>query len=167
MSREEILQAKDRSIAHLRSILGDDAETIIAERRYGFISGLLKDVLKKPPIERITLSDNIDKVVINRWLGIPLFLALMYGMFQFVFTLSVPFMDWIDQFFGWLAGYASGVSPDCCLPLTEAGGGKHRGNEAANLTNHAPSTGILYSPGQAAQEPDQHYDAKDNGSRLL
>jgi len=92
--------------------LGDDAETVIAERRYGFISGLLKDALKKPPIERLTPSDNIDKVVINRWLGIPLFLALMYGMFQFVFTLSVPFMDWIDQFFGWLGGYASGVSPD-------------------------------------------------------
>ena len=49
MSREEILRAKDRSIAHLRGILGDDTETIIAERRYGFISGLLKDVLKKPP----------------------------------------------------------------------------------------------------------------------
>jgi len=111
MSREEILRAKDRSIAHLRGILGDDAETVIAEERYGFISGLLKDVLKKPPIERLTPSDNIDKVVVNRWLGIPLFLALMYGMFQFVFTLSVPFMDWIDQFFGWLAGYASGVSP--------------------------------------------------------
>ena len=112
MSREEILRAKDRSIAHLRGILGDDTETVIAERRYGFISGLLKDVLEKPPIERLTPSDNIDKVVINRWLGIPLFLALMYGMFQFVFTLSVPFMDWIDQFFGWLGGYASGVSPD-------------------------------------------------------
>ena len=112
MSREEILQAKDKIIAHLRGILGDDAETIIAERRYGFISGLLKDVLKKPPIERLTLSDNIDKVVVNRWLGIPLFLALLYGVFQFVFTLSGPFMDWIDQFFGWLGGYASGVSPD-------------------------------------------------------
>ena len=35
----------------------------------------------------------------------------MYGMFQFVFTLSVPFMDWINGFFGWLGGYASGVSP--------------------------------------------------------
>ena len=112
MSREEILRAKDRSIAHLRGILGDDTETVIAERRYGFISGLLKDVLKKPPIERITPSDKIDKVVLNRWLGIPLFLALMYGMFQFVFTLSVPFMDWIDGFFGWLGGYASGISPD-------------------------------------------------------
>jgi ferrous iron transport protein B len=111
MSLEEVLQVKDRSIAHLRGILGDDAETVIAERRYGFISGLLKDVLKKPPIERITLSDKIDRVMVNRWLGIPLFLALMFGVFQFVFTLSVPFMDWIDQFFGWLGGYASGVSP--------------------------------------------------------
>jgi ferrous iron transport protein B len=112
MSREEILQAKERSIAHLRRIFGDEAETVIAERRYGFISGLLKDVLQKPPIERLTLSDNIDKVVVNRWLGIPLFLAIMYGAFQFVFTLSAPFMDWIDEFFGWLGGYASGVSPE-------------------------------------------------------
>jgi len=111
MSREEILRAKDRSITHLRGILGDDAETVIAEERYGFISGLLRDVLKKPPIERITLSDKIDNVVINRWLGIPLFLALMYGMFQFVFTLSVPLMGWINELFGGLAGYASGVSP--------------------------------------------------------
>jgi ferrous iron transport protein B len=112
MSREEILQTKDKSIAHLKGVLGDDAEIVIADARYGFISGLLKDVLKKPPIERLTLSDNIDKVVVNRWLGIPLFLAIMYGVFQFVFTLSAPFMDWIDGFFGWLGGYASGVSPD-------------------------------------------------------
>jgi len=112
MSREDILRAKDKSIAHLKRIFGDEAETVIAEKRYGFISGLLKDVLKKPPIERLTLSDKIDKVVVNRWLGIPLFLALMYGVFQFVFTLSAPFMDWIDQFFGWLGGYASVVSPD-------------------------------------------------------
>jgi ferrous iron transport protein B len=112
MNIQEIIRVKDKSIAHLRGVLGDDAETVIADARYGFISGLLKDVLKKPPIERLTLSDNIDKVVVNRWLGIPLFLAIMYGVFQFVFTLSAPFMDWIDGFFGWLGGYASGVSPD-------------------------------------------------------
>jgi ferrous iron transport protein B len=112
MSQEEILHTKDKIITHLRGILGDEAETIIAERRYGFISGLLKDILKKPPIERLTFSDNIDKVVVNRWLGIPLFLAIMYGVFQFVFTLSGPFMDWIDAFFGWLGGLASAVSPD-------------------------------------------------------
>ena len=112
MASEEILRAKDESLAHLKSVYRDDAETVIADGRYGFISGLIKDVLKKPPVERLTLSDNIDKVVVNRWLGIPLFLALMYLMFQFVFTLSVPFMDWVDEFFGWLGGFTSGLSPD-------------------------------------------------------
>lgn len=112
MSREEILQAKDKAVAHLREVLGDDAETAIADARYHFISELLKETLKKPPIERPTFSDKIDKVMVNRWLGIPLFLAIMYGVFQFVFTLSGPFMDWIDGFFGWLGGYASDISPD-------------------------------------------------------
>jgi ferrous iron transport protein B len=109
MDSENILRAREQSLDHLRSIYGDEAETMIADGRYGFISGLLKDVLKKPPVERITLSDKIDRVVINRWAGIPLFLAIMYGMFQFVFRLSVPFMDWIDAGFGWLAELALGI----------------------------------------------------------
>jgi len=109
LNREEILQANEQSLAHLRSIYGGETETVIADARYGFISGLLKDVLRKPPIERLTLSDKIDGVVVNRWLGIPLFVGIMYVAFQFVFTLSVPFMDWIDAGFGWLAGLASGI----------------------------------------------------------
>ena len=52
MGSEEILSAKDKSLAHLRSIYGDDAETVIADGRYGFISGLMKNVLRKPAIER-------------------------------------------------------------------------------------------------------------------
>lgn len=112
MSHNNILKIRDESLAHLKSFYGDDAEMAIADARYGFISGLLKDVLKKPPVERVNVSDKIDKFVINRWLGIPLFLILMYGVFQFVFTLSGPFMDWIDTFFGWLGGYAANVQPD-------------------------------------------------------
>ena len=109
MSREEILKAVEQSLAHLQGIFADEAEVVIADARYGFISGLLKDVIKKPPIERVTLSDKIDRVVVNRWLGIPLFLGVMYGVFQFVFTLSVPFMDWIDAAFGWLGERVSGI----------------------------------------------------------
>ena len=112
MDREEILKARDSSLSRLKRVYGDEAETIVTDARYGFISGLLKDVLKKPPIERLTLSDNIDKVVVNRWLGIPLFLVIMYGVFQFVFSLSGPFMDWIGQFFSWLGEFASDISPD-------------------------------------------------------
>jgi len=106
---EEILDATEKSLAHLRKVYGDEADTVIADGRYGYISGLMKDVLKKPAIERLTLSDRIDKVVLNRWLGIPIFLALLYGVFQFTFVVSVPFMDWIDEGFGWLSEQASGI----------------------------------------------------------
>ena len=109
MGSEEIFRSRDKSLSHLRSIYGDEVETVIADARYGFISGLMKDVLKKPAIERLTFSDRIDKVVLNRWLGIPLFLAILYGVFQFTFVVSVPFMDWIDEGFGWLAEQASGI----------------------------------------------------------
>ncbi len=111
MDSQEVLRAKDRSLAHLRSVYHDEAETVIADARYGFISGLMRDVLKKPAIERLTFSDRIDKVVLNRWLGIPLFLAVLYGVFQFAFVVSVPLMDWIDVGFGWLGDRAAGLSP--------------------------------------------------------
>ncbi len=112
MANANVLKVREESLAHLKKVYGDDAEMLIADGRYGFISGLLKDALKKPPVERRSFSDKLDKLVINRWLGIPIFLALMYGVFQFVFTLSVPFMDWIDAFFRWLGVYAANIQPE-------------------------------------------------------
>jgi len=111
VSREEIIRAKDKSIGHLRGILGDEAETIIAGERYGFIGGLLKDTLKKPRVEKATTSDKIDRVLVHRIWGIPIFLGIMYGMFQFIFTLSGPLMGLIDTGFGNLAGMTESVSP--------------------------------------------------------
>jgi ferrous iron transport protein B len=108
---EQIIRAKDESLTHLRRVHGDDAETLIADARYGFISGLIKDVLKKPAIEKVTATDRIDRLMLNRWLGIPLFLAILFGVFEFTFIVSEPFMNWIDLGFGWLAEQASGVSP--------------------------------------------------------
>ena len=111
MASQDVLRAKDESLAHLRKVYGDEAETVIADARYGFIGGLIKDVLTKPAIARLTRSDKIDKFVLNRWLGIPLFLVLLYGLFQLAFVVSIPFMDWINEGFAWLGELASGVSP--------------------------------------------------------
>jgi len=111
LSNEEIIRTKDESLAHLRRVHGDDAETLIADARYGFIGGLMKDTLKKPAVEKVTATDRIDRLMLNRWLGIPLFLAILFGVFQFTFILSAPFMKWIDAGFGWLAGQVVGISP--------------------------------------------------------
>ena len=111
MGKREVLQAKDKSLSHLRTIYGDEVETVIADGRYGFISSLVKETLKKPAVEEVTLSDRVDRVLLNRIVGIPIFLAILYGIFQFVFTLSEPLMDRINAGFDWLADQAIGISP--------------------------------------------------------
>ena len=102
MGSNEIIKAKDRSLEHLRKIHGDDAETMIADARYGFISGLIKDVLAKPAAARVTMTDRIDRLMLNRWLGIPLFLVILFGVFQFTFAVSTPLIDWIGRGMDWL-----------------------------------------------------------------
>ena len=111
MSDGELIKTRDGSLAHLRRIHGDDAETMIADARYGFISGLMKDVLEKPPVEKVTVTDRIDRLMLNRWLGIPFFLLILFGVFQFTFAVSTPLIDWISQGMDWLAGQAALVSP--------------------------------------------------------
>lgn len=95
----------------MRRIHGDDAETMIADARYGFISGLMQDVLEKPSVAKVTMTDRIDRLMLNRWLGIPLFLVILFGVFQFTFAASTPLIDWISQGMDWLAEQAAVISP--------------------------------------------------------
>lgn len=121
MGKDEIIRARNQSLAHLKRVYGDEAEIVAADARYGFISGLLKDVLQKPAVEKLSFSDRVDRVVLNRWLGIPIFAAILFGLFQFTFTLSVPLIGWIGQGFDWLGGLASGIRPDWLGSLLAGG----------------------------------------------
>ncbi len=108
----KILKAKDRSLARLAKIHRNTTGIAIAEARYGFISGLLKDVLKRPSAEKQSISDQIDKRVLNSWLGIPLFAAILFGLFQIIFNLSLPLLNWINKGFEYLSSLASDITPD-------------------------------------------------------
>ncbi len=89
----------ENELGRIEEHYGDDTETILAEQRYGYINGLLKEVLKRPVQRRIELTDLIDKVLLNRVLGLPLFFLLVYLMFKVTFDGSAPFIDWVDGFF--------------------------------------------------------------------
>jgi ferrous iron transport protein B len=95
-----ILAQARRSTAHLRNVYGDDAETIIADRRYGFISGLVKETVRRPAEDRLTLSDKIDRIVTNRVLGIPIFLVAMWFVFKMTAEVSGAYLDWVDGVIG-------------------------------------------------------------------
>jgi ferrous iron transport protein B len=96
-------KVKDTAIGELTSFGKEDYEAEIIDSKYEYISKVTSKVWKKGET-KLTRSDLIDKVVTHKWLGIPIFLMVMWGSFQFVFAISVPFMELIDMLFGWLAG---------------------------------------------------------------
>lgn len=88
-------------LQHLHRAHGEDVEALLAETRYGLASGLTREVLTKPQIRKAELTEKIDRIVLNRFLGIPIFLGAMWLMFKLTFDLSTPFADWLD---GMIAG---------------------------------------------------------------
>jgi ferrous iron transport protein B len=97
----EILAQADRSIRHLQGVYGEDeVDVVIADRRYGFINGLVREGVHRPQEARLTLSDKIDKIVTNRVLGIPIFLAAMWFVFQMTANVSAFYLDWVDGVIG-------------------------------------------------------------------
>jgi len=78
----------------------NDIETIIADNRYRFISGVIaKAVSRKSKGNTLTMSDKIDKVVTNRILAIPIFLLVMLSIFQVSFgSIGSYTIDWLDVF---------------------------------------------------------------------
>ncbi len=91
-----LIREAQASVAHLREIYGNDADTIIADRRYGWIHGLVKEVVHRTRPDRLTLSDKIDKVVTNRVFGMPIFLVMMWIVFKITTDLTNPYLQWID-----------------------------------------------------------------------
>lgn len=100
----KILNMAHEAATYLQKLLGEDLEVYLIERRYGFLSGLTREFVKKRAAieERLSMSDRVDRVMLNRWFGIPIFLFFMWLTFKLVFTIGSPFADYIDSLFGWL-----------------------------------------------------------------
>ena len=90
----------------LNSIDQEEYEADIADKRYVAINTIFPQICKRSD-QLLTKSDMIDRVLTNKYLGIPIFLALMWGAFELTFAFATPFMDMIELAFTWLAGYAS------------------------------------------------------------
>ena len=90
----------ENELKKVERIVGEDADMIIADGRYGFIHGLARDVTAGSEKIRKTVSDGIDKIVLNRLLGIPIFLIVMYIMFAITINVGGPFIDFFDGLTG-------------------------------------------------------------------
>jgi len=103
----------EKSRAHLARICGDDPEAVIADYRYGFLKGAVEEAVRRHlPGDHLTASDKIDRIVTNHVLGIPLFLAMMWVVFQLTFRVAAPPMQWIEAGTDWLARVVTTVAPE-------------------------------------------------------
>ena len=112
-------------ISGLEKKFDDDSESIITNERYNFITDIIKKCVKKSS-GKLTASDKIDKIVTNKWLGIPIFLVVMWAIyFISVTTVGTWMTDWAndslvagiqDGVAGWLEGLgAHEVLIDCIV----------------------------------------------------
>jgi ferrous iron transport protein B len=100
----------------VKSIIGDfDKESFeigSTDHRYDVIGKILKSSIS-PATKKRTMTEMVDVVLTNKYLGIPIFLAIMWGVFEVTFTFATPFMDIIDLAAGWLSEtVSSNLHPD-------------------------------------------------------
>lgn len=92
----EIRDLAGKEIHRLESLFKEDTETQVADARYGFVAGALKETMKRSGANPVfSRSQRIDRVLTHKYLGLPIFLGFLWLMFHATFTLGNYPMEWI------------------------------------------------------------------------
>jgi ferrous iron transport protein B len=116
-----VAQQLERIVAKVSDHLQDTQDTypeaIMADHRYGYINALVKQgvIAQKYDRHRLYISDRIDSVLIHRFMGPLIMLAVVMGLYHFTFTYSEMPVGWLEGFFGWLGATADTLLPDGLL----------------------------------------------------
>ncbi len=111
-----VYEEVDRQIKHLWDKHAIEADTFMADRRYAMLAGACREAISMTNERRREISDKIDTVMTNKYLGLPLFFLIIYVTFWFTFTCADPFMGYIEDFFGWLGESVKSVWNPETLP---------------------------------------------------
>ena len=99
-SRAAIEAALAQSQARLQGSYGEDVDIVITDARYQYVHELTRQALTRPSTAAASRSDRLDRWIIHKWLGLPIFLALMYFVFNLVQNVSAPYLEYIDGVIG-------------------------------------------------------------------
>jgi ferrous iron transport protein B len=89
-----------------------EPEILITEDRHAFIRGAMQECVHQPGGVKATPTDYIDMVVLNRLLGLPIFLLVVWAIFQLTFTLGAPMMGWLQLLFGFIGSTIEPMLPN-------------------------------------------------------
>lgn len=94
---DQIMATAGEHITRIEKERQEDTESLITDARYGFISGAIMETFTPSPEKKIRKSDLIDRMITNKYWGIPIFLLFMYITFFTTFRLGQYPMEWIEQ----------------------------------------------------------------------
>ena len=109
---DEIFALKNKLVAKIEANHQEDITTIIANSKYGFVSGALRETFEEEESESTKLSTSVDTIITSKLFGFPIFIFIMWLMFWATFTIGKYPMDWIDSFVGWIGNLVSTYMPD-------------------------------------------------------
>lgn len=112
---QQLTRVLDESMTHLKSTATDDPEIIVTEGRYGYVAGIIREVMHRPPTDRMKMSDQIDNLLTHRILGYPIFLLLMWLIFQATFVIGQYPMAWIETTVAYIQSGVGQIIPDGAL----------------------------------------------------
>ncbi|MBE6195463.1 MAG: ferrous iron transport protein B [Rikenellaceae bacterium] len=108
-------EVRDREAQRVERELGEDVETAMANRKYGFISGALKETFEPGVRDRLRTTEVIDSLVTHKLWGFPIFFLVMWLMFYSTFMLGAYPQEWISLGVDWLAAAIDGLMPQGAL----------------------------------------------------
>jgi ferrous iron transport protein B len=105
--RTSVMAALRQGQDRLLDQFGPDLDITLPDQRFQYVQMILNNALKRSEDDE-TFSDRLDRIFANRYLGLPIFLVIMYMVFNIVQNVAAPFLDWIDRFFNvYLSGWIS------------------------------------------------------------
>ncbi len=102
----------ERTASGLASHLGEPVEVLVADDRYGVAAGIAREVVTPSSTIRAEVSERIDAILTHRLLGLPLLGLILWGLFEGVFRLGAPPMEWIEAGFAALSAWLSDALPE-------------------------------------------------------
>lgn len=104
---DELEQMRDEEAKKIEKALNEDVESAIVNEKYGFISGALRETYQPGDREEAKTTRIVDSLVTNKVIGFPIFLFLMWLMFEATFVLGAYPMEWIQSGVDWLSSFFS------------------------------------------------------------
>ena len=108
---ESVLEEARRQRDYITGRYNEDPEILTTDDRFGFISGIIKETVTTTSRHRVDISRNIDLLLTNRFLGLPIFFFFIWAMFQLTFALGQYPMYWLEEAVNGLSNLAAAVLP--------------------------------------------------------